>query len=117
MLRTHRVLASLVLGLCAWLAVTPAQAAVDPRTFQWLTAVVPRLGFLVAIIWLIMALAIAELIYSRPKGWYWWILSIFFIPPLALISLAQSGKSIAYRRQVNRMKAEAAKQTASKSAT
>jgi hypothetical protein len=107
---------------------------------------------------IISLLAAAELLYSRPKGWGWWLVSVlvgfckigvdlgtgkltfalfsvsflgfnvstglnftpnvilgaaFSIPIFAIMSLAQSGKSIAYRRRVNRMKADAAKQARS----
>lgn len=96
----------------------------------------------------IILLAAAELLYSRPKGWGWWLASALLgfcgfgvnlatgaftftllnisllgmnliahepwafyvsIPVFALISLSQSGQSIAYRRRVNRLKAQAAK--------
>jgi hypothetical protein len=58
----------------------------------------------------LVVLAIAELCYSRPRGWGWWILSILLVPLIfAVMSLAQAPKSIAYRRRLNQIKRDAAK--------
>ncbi len=62
---------------------------------------------------LLVILAVAELLYSRPPGWGWWLVSILLVPLFLDPLTRTSPKSIAYRRRINQMKAAAAKEKVS----
>jgi hypothetical protein len=64
----------------------------------------PVFGYVfIAIAFLYPLLTLAgmiELLYSRPKGWIWWLISMFFIPFVAIVSLCQAGGSMEHRRRL-----------------